>query len=879
MQEQAWHTLSADECADILDTDRKLGLSLRAAHERLNVYGANAIAKGKRFWLLRLLAVQFKSPLVWVLVLAGIATVLLGEYLDFTVISVALLVNVAVGALQEGRASKVFEALAKGQETHATVVRGGSKMVLSALDVVPGDIIEIEGGKSVPADVRLFESNNLSINEAALTGEWIPVPKDASHAPKERTPISEQRNMAWSGTSAVAGYGMGMVVATGINSALGEIARDTRAIKDDETPLQRDVRHIAKFLTIGIGSAVVAIAALGLMRGESITEVLLVSIAVAVAAIPSGLPAAVTIVLAIGMEEILRRGGLVRNLLAAETLGSTTVILTDKTGTLTEGVMSVSALYTARSIAAGVTGIEHDDNRALLEAAVLSSDAFVGHDEEGNPKVHGRPIERAVVAAGLDAGISQNDLFGSGNRRLGFVQFESERRYSASLNEHGKKRRLYLAGAPEVLMKLSHSCAAAGVAREFDADTRQMFDEVQKRESAAGHRFIGVAYIDNAPEEIPEEVEKGNPKRLVFAGLIALSDTVRRDVPAQIKCAKEAGIRVLVVTGDYAETARSVASESGVTDDDVETVTGEDIEKMNDAELIEATGRYSIFARVLPNQKLRLVRVLKSAGEIVAMTGDGVNDAPALVAADIGVAVGSGTDVAKEAADIVLLDNTFSTITAAIAQGRRIVANLRKIVAYLLSTSFSEIIVIGGALAAGAPLPLLPTQILWANLVEEGFMSFPFAFEPPDKDAMKSAPRHTSRRVVTPDIQKLIAIVTIITGAILLILFFILRSLNFPIEEIRTIIFVALSLDSIFFALSFKDLSRPLWRADLFSNKWVWAGLAGSMVLLIAAIALEPLRVLLSLEILALWEIALLAFLGFLNLLTIETTKHFLTEK
>lgn len=871
-----WHALPVAEAAGALQVDPRRGLTPEHVQERLKQHGPNAIGQQSRWRSLRTVLVQLSSPLVFVLLVAGVATTLLHEWLDTIVIAVALLVNLVVGVVQEGRASKVFETLLASQESDATVLRNGTKKIVPASQLVPGDVVFLEGGSAVPADLRLITAKNLTVNEAALTGEWVPLPKNI-HPVDAGKRVNERANMAWSGTAVVTGSGTGIVVATGAKTAFGQIAHDTQEIAGTATPLQKGVQHVARIMTMVIGAAVVAIVVLGLARGEGLAEMALIAIAVAVAAIPSGLPAAVTVVLAIGMESILRKGGLVRSLLAAETLGSTTFILTDKTGTLTEGVMTVSELYSARSMQTKDTTAVHDDNRALLEAAVLSSDAFVVHDEEGNLRVHGRPIERAIVSAGLDASISQQELFAHGNERLDFLQFESARRYSASLNSHPKSNRIYIAGSPEMLLAVSARVFAGGVEREMDTETRKQFERVQHHESARGRRFIGIAYRSVQGDDIPEDIEKGEkPQRLVFMGLMAFSDKVRADVAEEIAIAKAAGMRVVVVTGDYPETARAVAIETGIAQEGDETVVGVAIADMTDEQLLQTLRKKCIFARVLPDQKLRIAHVLKSAGEVVAMTGDGVNDAPALVSADIGVAVGSGTDVAKEASDIVLLNNTFSTITAAIREGRRAVDNLRKIVAYLLSTSFSEVIVIGGSLAAGAPLPLLPTQILWANLVEEGFMSFPFAFEPAEKGIMKRPPNQGGRRVITKQIRKMIITVTAVTGALLLGLYFFLYQMELPIEEIRTVMFVALSLDSIFFALSFKDLHKPVWRIPLWNNQWLFGGLIVSTGLLIAALTFPPLQLLLSLTPLHAWEVGLLALLGLVNLLTIELAKRFI---
>jgi len=873
-----WHMMVPSDILASQHVDSKTGLTEDTARSRQIQYGKNTLERKVRFRSIKIFLAQFASPLVMVLVAAGIATLFLQEFLDSIVIGLALAVNIVIGAVQEGRASKVFEALKASQEKEAVVLRDGHKKVIAAMDLVVGDIVYLEGGKTVPADLRLMAATNLSINEAALTGEWVAVEKNSGSYAKERT-LNEQKNMAWSGTTVSEGFGTGVVVAIGSDTEIGRIAGATEEVTDQETPLQKSVQKLARFLMIAIGISIVAIILLGLFRGEAFVDMLLIAIAVAVAAMPAGLPAAVTVVLAIGMEAILKKGGLVRSLLAAETLGSTTVILTDKTGTLTEGNMKAVAFYTARSIAQNDTSLKNEDNRVLLTSAVLSSDAFAETTPEGM-KLHGRPIEKAIIAAGLEAGFSQDELFSHGNNRIGFLQFESSRRFSASLNDHNGGRYVYLSGAPERLLELAAHSFALGGKREMDDKTRELFKRVQDEESALGRRFIAVAYQEHKGDKIPEGIIRdGKPDNLVFVGLIAFADTVRADVASEIQRAKEAGIRIVMVTGDHQATAHAIAQEVGICDESEKVLTGRDVADMDDVALSDALSKHLVFARVLPEQKLRIVRILRNNGEVVAMTGDGVNDAPALVSADIGVAVGSGTDVAKEAADIVLLDNTFSTITAAIQEGRRIVANLRKIVAYLLSTGFSEIIVIGGALAAGAPLPLLPAQILWANLVEEGLMSFPFAFEPAEKGTMKKPPvakaNGKGQQLVLPrEAKRLIIVITGVTGTLLLSVYFYLRSLGLPIEEIRTVMFVALSLDSIFFALSFKDLSQPLWRISIFNNLFLFIALGISVLLLVAAITWAPLVTLLSLTALTAFDVGLLAILAVVNLVIIEFAKY-----
>ncbi|MBL4644559.1 MAG: HAD-IC family P-type ATPase [Candidatus Pacebacteria bacterium] len=872
-----WWSFSADKVLTILRTDRTTGLNQSSLEKLQKRHGLNELPKEKGFFLIQGIIRQIKSPLSLVLIIAGFATLFLREYLDTMVIFIAVGINIFVGVLQEGKAAKVFEALEKSQEKHATVIRNGKQQVVLANSLVPGDIVVLQGGASIPADIRLLEIKSLAVNESALTGEWLPVEKIATSLGRA-LPVAEQKNMVWMGTLIAEGSGVGVVVATGSDARFGQIAKSTQEAAPAMTPLQKSIRRIARFLMGMIGVALLVILILGLLRGEPLTDILLLAIAVAVAAMPEGLPAAVTVVLAIGMESILRKGGLVKNLLAAETLGSTTVILTDKTGTLTQGRMLMSGLYTAQNSRANdisATG----DNKELLRMSVLASDAFVEEDpkEAGKLIVHGRPLEKAITEAGLEAGVSQVDLFMNGYERIDFVQFESSRRYAISLNNCPQRgNRLYLSGSPEHLLARSDKYFLNGRERKLDEKTRKMFADTQARISAEGMRFTAVAYMKITGDSVPDEVTKSEGgKQFVFAGLLAFADAVRPDVPNAIKQAKRAGTRVIMVTGDYSETARAIARETGIDKrENAPVLTGVMIGEMDDKELLQALTKHKIVARVLPEQKLRVARLLRNSGEVVAMTGDGVNDAPALAAADIGIAVGSGTEVAKAAADLILIDNSFSVITAAIAEGRRVIANLRKIVTFLLSTSFSEIIVISGALAFGAPLPLLPTQILWANIVGEGFMSFPFAFEPKEKGIMDQRPEKRGvQSILTKKVKLFIFMVSAITGALLLGLFFLLLWGGVAIDKIRTVVFVALSISSMFYAFSFKDLSRPIWKIPIFSNKYLLGALAASFGLLVAALTFSPLQKLLSLTSLSVLEILVLIALGFVNLLIVEIAK------
>jgi len=898
MRANKWEKLEASEVLLALDSDERRGLSRSDIALRQKEYGKNVLEEVRDVTILERIFRQFKSPLVSILLIAGVATLALQEYIDSTVIFIALLINVVVGLFQEERASRAFEKLNESQERHATVIRDGRRHFVLTEEVVPGDIVGIESGQYIPADIRLISEKDLLVNEAALTGEWVAVSKDVASI-KEDVPLAERRNMVWRGTLVAEGYGLGVVVAIGDKTQVGIIARELGSIEEHITPLQQNIRSIAHFISYAIAGSIGVIFVLGLFRGEPFGEMLLIAIAIAVAAIPSGLPAAVTVVLAIGMEKILKHGGLVRNLMAAETLGATTIILTDKTGTLTEAKMRLAEIYTLDTLRQKGNRIGNEwtkDEREALKVAVLASDAFVEEQEIKKDKedgieeqelvVRGRPIEKAILLAGLDAGISKAQLYEE-RAQIDYLQFESHRRFGGSLNKTNNDgiHCFYITGAPETLFENTPFVYKNGRKQKLTISIQEEFVRMQRQRSEEGMRFIGVAYKEVKWNTIPErKLKDGRGEELledaIFLGFLVFDDPIRKDVPSAIAAVKKAGAQVLMVTGDNPETARKIACDVGIGCTKREVKTGADIENCNDEELYQLIQVTKVFARTLPSQKLRIARLLKNKNEIVAMTGDGVNDAPALRSANIGIAVGSGTEVAKEASDMILLNNSFSIIVSAIEEGRRIIDNLKKIVAYLLSTSFSEIFLIGGALAFGAPLPLLPAQILWANIIEEGLMSFSFAFERKSPGIMNRNPRESSsRNIMTPALKKMILIVGSVTGVFLTAIFFVLNSIGMPIEEIRTIMFVTLSLDAIFFSFSLKSFNRPIWKIDLFSNRFLLVALAISVSLLISALILPPIRHLLSLTVLTPLEIVFLFFVGIFNLFTIELVKYFLFER
>lgn len=876
MESRAWHALSIEEACTDFHTNAKTGLTTTEALRRLRD-GHNKLPAGKPDTFLKRLGRQLASPIAIVLLLAALATLFIGHYTDALLIAIALFVNVAIGIFQEGRASESFSALAKEEAVHAVVMRDGVRREIAGEYVVPGDIILLSAGTKVPADIRLTEVHGLSVNEAALSGEWVPTDKRLEKVAEE-APLVERHTMAYAGTLVTAGGGAGIVVATGGATELGAIAKALTQTKRSETPLQKDIKKIAQLLLFVVAIIIVIIAGLALIRGMTLGETLLIAIAVAVASIPEGLPAAVTVVLAIGMERILKSGGLVRNLLAAETLGATSIILTDKTGTLTEGRMSAAGFVTLAGTTEDAQGTAA---REMLRGAVLASD---GYTEEVPTKGHasativarGRPMEQAILLAGLEAGLSERELR-SAHMRIDELHFSSVRRFGGMLVKEGGKNVAYITGMPELFLEHAKKILEKG--GEHHAITKNNiahFTEALARATREGKRVLAVARIETTHTAFPSENELEQfIEKLELLGFIIFSDTIRKEAHDAVRQMQSAGARVIMLTGDNPETALWFAREVGIAGPTARAYTGADFANATDDQLLALLREHTVFARVAPADKLRVAHILTSAGEVVAMTGDGVNDAPALQAASIGVALGSGTDVAKEASDLVLLNDNFSVVTFAIKEGRRLRDNVKKILAYLLSTNFSEIFIITAALITGLPIPLLAPQILWANLIEGGPMNVALAFEPLYPSVMKRSPKHPDvAHVLSPDLAKLIVCVGIFTGMMLVTLHFFLVGSGTPDDEMRTIMFGALSASSFAGALSLKSFGTPIWKLPLRSNPWLLWSFLFSGILLLAALFVPFLQSIIHTVPLSLPELCLIAVAGVVNLFLVEFAKE-----
>ncbi len=860
-----WHALSVSEVRSRLLTDIQQGLSVEGAQNRLALNGNNTISVPPSDTLLKHIIREVISPISLVLIFATIAALFIGAFIDAAVIAPAFLINVIIGVFQEYRATRTFEELKKKEAKRAGVLRGGEKMEIPATDVVKGDVVLLTAGMAVPADVRIFESHSLSLSEMALTGEWAPINKD-SKSVADNTPLADRVNMAYAGTFVVNGGGRGIVIATGDDTEFGLIAGNIRSITDTRTPLSHDISRAA-WILLGIVSVAIAIIfALAIFDGLSFARAAIVSIAVAIAAVPEGLPAAITVVLAVGMRRILAGGGLVKGLLSAETLGVTSVIVVDKTGTLTEGRMRVVEVATRDG---QTDDLSSPVAQKILRAAVIASDGYAQPVDEPSPiseklVAHGRPIEQAIILAAFTAGVSE-PIVRKEFPRHDALPFNATRRFGGMLVKEKKGYATYLSGAPEIFMRNEKSDST--------------LSQTLHRAVYSGKRVIAVARHTMSEKSFPPDDEGivALAEQATIIGIITFSDPLRLNVPSAVSIMHDAGIRVLMATGDNPETALSVARVARIASVSEDACTGVSMASLSDDELYQELMHHTVFARVSPADKLRIAEVLQNSGEVVAMTGDGINDAPALRAAAVGIALGSGTDVAKEAADLILLQDNFSTITLAIREGRRLRDNIKKIFTYLIATNFIEVFLIMASLIAAMPLPLLPLQILWINLVEGGPMNMAFTFEPLYPSAMRRKPKDVENaRVLSPKILKFIAGISISTGLLFTILFIVLLRSGMPENEIRTILFIATSLATLFTAFSFKSFGTPLWKISIGSNRILLYSLVGNIALLLVALGVPVLSSVMGLTAISFMDMGMIFGAVISTLFVVELFKYFL---
>lgn len=824
-------------------SDSERGLDARESRHRLQRYGRNSLPErvGKPAWL-RLLD-QFRQVLILILLVAAGITAALGEWLDSAVIFAVVLVNALVGYFQEAGAEHALAALRRVLAVHARVLREGVIGLLPAAELVPGDIVLLEAGDKVPADLRLLQAHALRVEEAMLTGESLPVRKQ-THALAVDTPLAERSNLAFSGTLVIQGQGLGLVVATGERTEMGRISRLVASVPDLSTPFTRKVTRLSQGLLYVILALAALTFAVGWLRGGSVFDMFMAAVAMAVGAIPEGLPAAVSVVLAMGVKRMAARRAIVRHLAAVETLGGVTVICVDKTGTLTRNQLTVQSIwaggrvYTLNGVGYApvgeilLAGHPARVQGALYEtllAGLLCNDATLQQGESGW-RVTGDPTEGALVAAALKAGLAADH--GRSHPRMGVLPFDARWQYMATWHRGPGRGMAYLKGAPERLLeRCSTLLDAQGVETELDPATRAAVEAAARGMARQGLRVLALARKAHDAHAAQDFAQEHVADGLVFLGLQGMMDPPRPEAFAAVAACMGAGVSVKMITGDHALTAQAIATALGMPG--AERIrTGRELAALDDAAFAREALACDVFARVEPEQKLRLVQALQAAGHVVAMTGDGVNDAPALKAADIGVAMGlGGTETAREAADMVLTDDNFATLVAAVEVGRGVFDNLSKFVVWTLPTNFAEGLVLTVAILAGMALPITPLQILWINMTTAVLLGLMLAFEPIEAGVMSRPPR--SPRAALLD--RRLAGRVVLVGMFLLLGVFSLFQWKLDqggsLEEARSMAVNAFVVAQMFYLFNCRSLSRPLWRLQPFANSWLWLGLAGMALL------------------------------------------------
>jgi Ca2+-transporting ATPase len=907
-----WHALSAEGVLEALETFQHHGLSSKTAAERLEKHGPNQLVEAPRPTFLMMVIDQLKSFIVILLIVAAAISAILGEWVDASAIIAIVILNAVMGVIQESRAEEALAALKKLASPEAQVLRDGHRQSIPASQLVPGDIVFLEAGNFVPADIRLIEAVNLRVEEAALTGESLPVQKNALEILPQDAPLGDRKNTAFMGTTVAYGRGRGVVTSTGMMTQLGLIATMLQSVEEEETPLQRRLEELGKTL----GWACLAICALvfaaGWLQGNDPLEMFMVAVSLAIAAVPEGLPAIVTISLALGMREMIRRHALIRHLSSVETLGSATVICSDKTGTLTQNEMTVTRMWVDHQFV-DITGsgyqIEGEfqiDGKKIdlkkypavltaLWAGVLNNDAQLeGMEEGGEPRMVGDPTEGSILVAAAKAGGLPHDL-NKAYPREDEIPFDSTRKRMVTVHaikepktedispfkesENGGFYAITIKGAPDMVLNLCthYQPMDDGEPIPLSDKVRQNILDANDAMTQDALRVLGLAYrvVKSRPADMScEEIEKD----LVFAGLVGMIDPARPEVNPALEQAKNAGIRTIMITGDYPNTARAIAQTIGLYGPQSQVLTGKQLDEMDNATLQEEVRHTDVFARVSPEHKMRIVEALRANNQIVAMTGDGVNDAPAIKLADIGVAMGiTGTDVAKGTADMVLTDDNYASIVSAVEQGRIIYSNIRKFVFFLISCNMAEIMVIFLPTILGKGSPLQAIQLLWLNLLTDGAPALALGTEKGDPDIMDQDPRPVNEPIINRDMRLGVVIQTIFITAATLAAY----ALGLMHNEAyaQTMAFITLSVSELLRAFTARSENFPVFKIGIFSNKWMNYAVLSSLALILLVLYVPFLNPIFKTVPLGLHEWLLILPLLLVPAVAAEITKLILSAK
>jgi Ca2+-transporting ATPase len=883
------------------------GLSSEEAKKRLEEYGENELKEEEKASVLRLFISQFKSVLIIILITASIISVLLGELIDAAVIIFTVFLAGTLGFLQEYRAEKAIELLRSLTSPETVVIRDGIEKKISSKKLVPGDLILIQTGDRIPADARIIKEFNLKIDESSLTGESVPVQKSSKPLPSD-TPEADRKNMIYTGTAVTYGRGCGVVTATGMETAFGELAGLLGTIERSRTPLQESLDKFGRWIGIATLIIVAFVAMLGVLYGFPLFDMFLWGVALAVAAIPEALPAVVTVGLGLGVRRMVKRHALVRKLPSVETLGATDVICSDKTGTLTQNKMTVENICVNKQVLK-VTGVGYSLSgeffkgdikfpaedlylQALLLGAVLCNDAGLFKKDE-KWEIKGDPTEAALVVTAAKAGLHKAEL-NKKYPRLGEIPFSSERKRMTSLNKVEadsdsfpvKGLVAFSKGAPEVILG---SCTKVFLNDEIKAltpEVKQLISGKVREMADQALRVMAFSFRSLAEDISPVKVSSGEhtveeiEADMVFSGLMGMRDPPREEVKTAIQKCADAGIKTVMITGDHKITASAIAKELGILKEDSLTLTGSELDNLEDAEFEDKVERVSVYARVYPAQKLRVIDAFKKKGYIVTMTGDGVNDAPALKAADMGIAMGiTGTDVSKEASSMILTDDNFASIVAAVEEGRNIFKNIRNFITYGLSAHIGEVLIVLISILGWQILPLLAVQILWINLITDGLPPMALSVEPPDSGIMRQKPRNVEEGLVTRrEIAAGLGVGGLIALQALIVLTWALDR-GFPIEKLQTLIFTLVVFSEMFNAFNWRSDRYSIFSLGLFTNKYLVYAVLITIILQLMVVYVPFLQTAFRTVPLSLSEWGVVLALASTTLISMELVKYFKREK
>ncbi len=862
MQTDDWHTLTPDEVAQRLDTDKKTGLTQAEATKRLAQFGPNALQEKRARSTWRMLLDQFTDFMIIVLIVAAAISGLFGDPGDTIFILVIIILNAVIGFIQEYRAERAMAALKRMSEASAQVWRDGQVEIINASKLVPGDVVLLEAGNVIPADLRIIETARLRIDESALTGESVAVEKQTQRLAIENAPLGDKLCLAYKGTIVTDGRARALVIATGMNSELGKIAAMLSEDTDTRTPMQKRLTNFGKWLSVIALVICILVFVIGILRGEPLLLMFMTAVSLAVAAIPSALPAVVTISLALGAHKMVNQQALIQRLPAVETLGSVTFICSDKTGTLTQNKMRVTSIYADGQLS-GDLQARSEPYITLSHALALSNDAHLDKQD----KVRGEPTEAALMHAALSAGYDKAALERE-QPRIKELPFDSERKRMTTFHGIVEGTIAYTKGSPESVLPCCDRALSASGEQPINRDALLQQAEVM---AADGLRVLAIACRD-WPElpasEHPAELERD----LIFLGFVGLIDPPRSEARQAVSQCRSAGITPVMITGDHPATARAIARELGILSDDGRVMTGSELAQLDQESFEAEVEHVRVYARVDPAQKIKIVKALQDSGEVVAMTGDGVNDAPALKAADIGIAMGKGgTDVAREAAHMVLLDDNFATIVHAVSHGRRLYDNIRKFIRYAVSTNSSEIWTIFLAPFLGLPIPLLPTHILWINLVTDGLPGLALTAEPAERGVMQRPPRRPNESLFAHGMwQHMIWVGLLIAGMCLLVQAWALHSGS---AHWQTMVFTVLTLSQLAHVLAIRSEKESLFTIGFFSNPAMAAAVLVTFALQMSTIYVPALNPIFKTEPLYLNELALCLVLSSVVFFAVEVEK------